>query len=80
MSKLRIHTFSLSLDGYGAGPRQDRNEPLGVGGEDLHEETLIGLIEDPRARTRLLLTPGPFGPSPVEACVSHGRYPGLPRA
>lgn len=23
MTKLRVHTFSISLDGYGAGPRQD---------------------------------------------------------
>jgi dihydrofolate reductase len=35
--RLRVHTFSISLDGYGAGPRQDRDNPLGVGGEDLHE-------------------------------------------
>jgi len=37
MSKLRVHGFSISLDGYGAGPDQSREEPLGVGGEDLHE-------------------------------------------
>jgi dihydrofolate reductase len=37
MSKLRVHTFSISLDGYGAGPRQTVAEPLGVGGESLHE-------------------------------------------
>jgi dihydrofolate reductase len=37
MTKLRVHTFSLSLDGYGAGPNQDLNDPLGVGGEALHE-------------------------------------------
>ncbi len=36
MSKLRVHNFAISLDGYGAGPRQDRENPLGVGGEDLH--------------------------------------------
>jgi dihydrofolate reductase len=36
MSKLRVHNFSISLDGYGAGPRQDRENPLGVGGEALH--------------------------------------------
>ncbi len=36
MSKLRVHCFSLSLDGYGAGPRQDLQNPLGVGGEALH--------------------------------------------
>jgi len=37
MSRLRVNCFSISLDGYGAGPRQDRDNPLGVGGEDLHE-------------------------------------------
>ena len=37
MPKLRVHAFSISLDGYGAGPKQDRDDPLGVGGEALHE-------------------------------------------
>ena len=37
MPRLRVHTFSVSLDGYGAGPRQSREEPLGVGGEALHD-------------------------------------------
>jgi len=37
MARLRVHTFSISLDGYGAGPRQTREEPLGAGGEALHE-------------------------------------------
>jgi dihydrofolate reductase len=37
MSRLLVSWFSLSLDGYGAGPRQSREEPLGVGGEALHD-------------------------------------------
>jgi dihydrofolate reductase len=37
MSRLRIHSFSLSLDGFGAGPAQDVENPLGIGGESLHE-------------------------------------------
>jgi len=37
MSKLRVNSFALSLDGYGAGPRQDAENPLGVGGRALHE-------------------------------------------
>ena len=37
MSKLRVHNFAISLDGYGAGPRQDRENGLGVGGEALHD-------------------------------------------
>jgi dihydrofolate reductase len=36
MSKLRVHGFTLSLDGYGAGPNQDLDHPLGVGGQELH--------------------------------------------
>jgi len=30
--KLRVNCFSVSLDGYGAGPQQDLQNPLGVGG------------------------------------------------
>jgi dihydrofolate reductase len=37
MSRLRVHNFSISLDGYGAGPGQDVENPLGVGGLQLHE-------------------------------------------
>jgi dihydrofolate reductase len=36
MSKLRVHCFGVSVDGYGAGPKQDIDNPLGVGGMDLH--------------------------------------------
>jgi dihydrofolate reductase len=36
MSKLRVNAFSISLDGYGAGPDQSMENPLGVGGESLH--------------------------------------------
>ena len=32
MSRLRVHCFSVSLDGYSAGPHQDLANPLGVGG------------------------------------------------
>lgn len=37
MSKLRVQSFALSLDGYGAGPNQDLQHPLGVNGPDLME-------------------------------------------
>jgi dihydrofolate reductase len=37
MTKLRVNSFSVSLDGYGAGPDQSLNNPLGVGGPSLHE-------------------------------------------
>src|SRR5690606_26644545 len=36
MSRLRF-TISMSLDGYVAGPDQTREEPLGRGGERLHD-------------------------------------------
>jgi len=32
MSRFRVHSFSISIDGYGAGPDQDLENPLGVGG------------------------------------------------
>lgn len=37
MSRLRIHCFGVSLDGFGAGPNQSLDNPLGVGGENLHQ-------------------------------------------
>ena len=37
MTELRVHNFSVSLDGYGAGPEQSERDPLGIGGEQLHE-------------------------------------------
>jgi dihydrofolate reductase len=36
MPKLRVHNFAISLDGYGAGPDQSIDHPLGVGGNRLH--------------------------------------------
>jgi len=36
MPKLRVAAFSVSLDGYGAGPDQSLDNPLGVGGKALH--------------------------------------------
>lgn len=35
MPKLRVLSFALSLDGYGAGPNQDLEHPLGVNGHDM---------------------------------------------
>lgn len=37
MTRVRVHNFSISLDGYGAGPSQNLEHPLGVGGQTLHE-------------------------------------------
>ena len=35
--KLRVSTFAISIDGFGAGPNQDINNPLGVRGPELME-------------------------------------------
>ncbi len=35
MSKLLVRSFAISVDGYGAGPQQDLQNPLGVGGPEL---------------------------------------------
>ena len=37
MSRIRVHNLSASLDGFVAGPGQSLAEPLGAGGEQLHE-------------------------------------------
>lgn len=37
MSKVRVNSFSLSLDGFGAGRNQSVENPLGEGGPTLHE-------------------------------------------
>ena len=36
MSKVRVAAFAISVDGFGAGPRQDLQNPLGVRGTELH--------------------------------------------
>lgn len=37
MTRVRVESFAISLDGYGAGPHQDIDNPLGVGGTELHQ-------------------------------------------
>ena len=40
MTRVRVASFSVSLDGFGAGPSQDIENPLGVGGTELHQWVL----------------------------------------
>ncbi|MBN8991809.1 MAG: dihydrofolate reductase [Rhizobiales bacterium] len=40
MAKVRVNSFSVSIDGYGAGPGQALEHPMGVGGMPLHEWVL----------------------------------------
>jgi len=37
MQKLRVESFSISVDGFGAGPNQSEENPLGIRGEELHQ-------------------------------------------
>lgn len=37
MARLRVHNFTLSLDGYAAGPNQGVEQPLGENGLQLHD-------------------------------------------
>jgi dihydrofolate reductase len=37
MTRLRVNSFTISLDGYGAGPKQDLEHPMGIGSERLHD-------------------------------------------
>jgi len=65
MPILRVACFTVSLDGYGAGPNQDMENPLGIGGMALHswlyptrtfqkmfgkEEGITGIDDDFAAR------------------------------
>ncbi len=40
MSKLRVSCYAISIDGYGAGPDQSLENPMGVGGMGLHKWVL----------------------------------------
>ena len=37
MTRVRVEGFTISLGGFGAGPNQDINNPLGFGGTELHQ-------------------------------------------
>ena len=37
MTRVRVEGFTISLDGYGAGPNQSLENPLGEGGKQLHQ-------------------------------------------
>jgi dihydrofolate reductase len=37
MSKIRVNCFAVSFDGFGAGPNQSPDNPLGEGGDALHD-------------------------------------------
>jgi len=37
MTRVRVNAFSISIDGFGAGPGQDLEHPLGIGGPELFD-------------------------------------------
>ena len=43
MSRLRVNAFGISIDGYGAGPDQALDNPMGVGGMALHQWVLYAM-------------------------------------
>jgi dihydrofolate reductase len=58
MAKLRVHSLAMSLDGFVAGPDQDLDNPLGVGGERLHEWVFASRF----GREMIGQDPGPESP------------------
>jgi dihydrofolate reductase len=57
MSKVRVNAFTISLDGYGAGPDQTLENPMGAGGGALHTwfvgtKTFQEMIGQPTAGAR----------------------------
>jgi dihydrofolate reductase len=74
MAKLLVHTFSISLDGYGAGPSQDLQNPLGVGGEDLfdwffHTRTFQRMQGNPGGETNVDDEIAAQGFAGIGACI-----------
>lgn len=69
MGNLRVHNFSISLDGFGAGEHQDEEHPLGVSGGELHEwifrtahgRTMIGQTGGSTGTDNSLLATGDLG-------------------
>ena len=56
MSLLRVNCFAISLDGFGAGPNQDEQNPLGKNGTELHQwfyptRTFKTMVGDPDGGT-----------------------------
>ena len=57
MSKVRVNAYSISIDGYGAGPDQALERPMGTGGMALHQwvfgtKTFQKMHGDPNAEGR----------------------------
>lgn len=56
MTRLRVHAFGMSLDGFGAGPEQSLENPLGIRGLELHAwifktQTFHAMVGEPGGDT-----------------------------
>jgi N-acetylmuramoyl-L-alanine amidase len=57
VSKLRVHSFSISIDGYGAGPNQDLPESArGWQAQSVYDRRRAGHMRGPRLKMKSLLT------------------------
>src|ERR1700740_558505 len=75
MTKVRVGGFSVSLDGFGAGPEQSLQDPLGKRGEELH-----GWAFHTRSFKAMLGEPGGSGDdrpyhAPTFVLTHHARAP-----
>src|SRR5688500_349127 len=70
MPKVRVRNFAISLDGYGAGPDESVDNPLGVGGEQLHEWRIV-------ARQRREMTSGSGDDEGVDNDCAKLRHEGI---
>lgn len=67
MSELKVQSFTVSLDGYGAGPNQSLHHPLGERGEELHQ-WLVGT----RTFQRMMGNQGKGTDGPDETFAARG--------
>ena len=78
MSKLRVQSFAISIDGYGAGPKQDLQNPLGVrgvgeGGAISPPAAVSNAIEDALAPFGVRITETPVSPARLMALLAQAR-------
>ena len=60
MAKVRVHAFSISLDGFGTGEGLTDDAPFGHAGERLHEWMFAAIDGEPAsAPVDADLSPGP---------------------
>jgi len=74
MSKLRVNAFTVSADGFGAGPDQGREYPLGRGGEALHEWLIPTLTFQRDVQRKAGGTTGPDNDFAERSFQNHGAW------